>query len=82
MDERIFKSAAFDEHLEVGEAIDGVRQGKLFEGKFMNEKSYFKIGTKIVKLVLRNNRALFGDVVIIELDPKEAWREKFTKGAI
>jgi hypothetical protein len=31
----------------------------------MNEKSYFKVGTKIVKLVLRNNRALFGDVVVI-----------------
>jgi hypothetical protein len=62
--------------------VDGVRQGKLFEGKFMNEKSYFKIGSKIVKLSLRNNRALFGDVVIIELDNKENWREKFAKGAI
>lgn len=74
MDERIFKSAVFDEHMEVGEAVDGVRQGKLFEGKFMNEKSYFKVGTKMVKLELRNNRALFGDVVIIELDSKEQWR--------
>jgi len=34
------------------------------------------------KLNLRNNRALFGDVVIVSLDPKEAWKEKFTKGAI
>jgi hypothetical protein len=36
----------------------------------MNEKSYFKIGNKIIKLALKNNRALFGDVVIIELDNK------------
>lgn len=48
----------------------------------MNEKSYFKIGRQIYKLLLRNNRALFGDVVIIELDGKEQWREKFAKGAI
>jgi hypothetical protein len=48
----------------------------------MNEKSYFKIGGKIYKLLLKNNRALFGDVVVIELDSKENWREKFAKGAI
>ncbi len=70
MDETIFKENIYEEHYEVKEAIDGVRQGKLFEGKFMNEKSYFKIGKQIYKLNLKNNRALFGDVVIIELDPK------------
>ena len=40
----------------------------------MNEKSYFKIGRTMHKLNLRNNRALFGDVVIVSLDPKEAWK--------
>jgi len=44
-----------------------VKKGKLFEGKFMDEKSYFKIGGEAYKLSLKNNRALFGDIVIIEL---------------
>lgn len=40
----------------------------------MNEKSYFKLGNKIYKLELENNRALFGDVVIIELNDMKVWR--------
>jgi len=33
------------------------------------------------KLDLENNRALFGDVVIIELNKREQWKPKFTKAA-
>ena len=40
----------------------------------MDEKSYFKIAGKVVKLELRNNRALFGDIVAIKLDPREQWK--------
>ena len=45
----------------------------------MAEKSYFKLGSNIVKLDLRNNRALFGDVVAIELDPRQQWKERLSK---
>jgi small nuclear ribonucleoprotein (snRNP)-like protein len=31
----------------------------------MKEKSYFKLLNKIVSIELRNNRAMFGDVVAI-----------------
>lgn len=50
--------------------MQGVQKGKLFEGKFMAEKSYFKLANQMIKLDLRNNRALFGDVVAIQLDPR------------
>ena len=33
----------------------------------MGEKSYFKIGKNMIKVELENNRAIFGDQVIIEL---------------
>lgn len=56
-----------------------VRQGKLFEGKYMGEKSYFRIGGQTYKLDLENNRSLFGDTVIIELADKSEWRKKFKK---
>jgi len=48
----------------------------------MNEKSYFKLNNKIYKLDLTNNRALFGDVVVIELSDKSSWKLKFTKDII
>ena len=35
----------------------------------MAEKSYFKIGKKMFKVNLENNRAFFGDVVAIDLKP-------------
>lgn len=47
------------------EAQKKVKEGKLFEGKFMNEKSYMKIGKNIKKISAQNNRAIFGDVVAL-----------------
>ena len=40
----------------------------------MNEKSYIKIGKNIKKLVLENNRAIFGDAVAVELLPFDTWK--------
>jgi len=31
----------------------------------MGAKSYFKIGREMFKMVLENNRAMFGDVVVV-----------------
>lgn len=45
----------------------------------MEDKSYFKINGEVYKLSLKNNRALFGDVVIIELDDKSKWKERFNQ---
>lgn len=59
----------FEEHLEVGDAQTKIKQGRLFEGKFMAEKSYFKINKTVYKIKLENNRAMFGDVVAIEINP-------------
>jgi exoribonuclease R len=59
--------------------MQGIREGRLFEGKYMADRSYCKIGGKMVKLDLRNNRALFGDVVAIELDPRQEWKERVSK---
>jgi len=59
--------------------MQGIREGRLFEGKYMADRSYCKIGGKMVKIDLRNNRALFGDVVAIELDPREQWKERVSK---
>lgn len=42
-----------------------IKEGKLFEAKYMAEKSYFKIGKTVYKLKLENNRALFGDLVAV-----------------
>jgi hypothetical protein len=55
----------FEEHLPLESAIKGMREGRYFEAKFMEEKSYFKIGKEMFKLTLTNNRAIFGDVVIV-----------------
>jgi hypothetical protein len=35
----------------------------------MAEKSYFKINKTVHKIKLENNRAMFGDVVAIEINP-------------
>lgn len=65
-----FSKEIYPEHLSFTETSQKIRQGLLFEGKFMAEKSYFKLANQIIKLNLKNNRALFGDVVAIELDPR------------
>ncbi len=65
-----FSKEVYPEHKSPLEAMQGVQKGKLFEGKFMAEKSYFKLANQMIKLDLRNNRALFGDVVAIQLDPR------------
>jgi small nuclear ribonucleoprotein (snRNP)-like protein len=36
----------------------------------MKEKSYFKLLNRTVSIEIRNNRAMFGDVVAVELDPR------------
>ena len=43
----------------------------------MAEKSYFKIGKQIYKMDLSNNRSMFGDIVVIELEAKNTWIKKF-----
>lgn len=58
------------------EAKKLIREGKLFEGKYMDGKSYFKIGHKMYKLKTENNRAIFGDVVAYEIAPIEQWENK------
>lgn len=57
------QEAIWEEHIEGKEAQRLVREGKLFEGKYMSEKSYFKIGKQMFKVKTENNRAMFGDVV-------------------
>jgi hypothetical protein len=65
-----FSKQCHEEHLSAVDSSQAVRQGTLFEGKFMAERSYLKLAGSMVKLDLRNNRALFGDIVTIELDPR------------
>lgn len=36
VNENILNTESYQEHLEVSAAVDGVRQGKYFQGKFMN----------------------------------------------
>ena len=36
----------------------------------MKEKSYFKLLNRVVSIEIRNNRAMFGDVLPVELDPR------------
>jgi hypothetical protein len=71
----------FEEHLEVKEAVKKIKEGKLFEGKYMDEKSYFKIGRQIYKVKLENNRAIFGDVVAIEMEAVEKWERRLKSTA-
>ncbi len=43
----------------------------------MAEKSYFKLAGKMYKVNVENNRAMFGDVVVLELDDRKGWKRKF-----
>jgi hypothetical protein len=45
----------------------------------MKEKSYFKLMNRTFSVELKNNRAMFGDVVAIELDPRELWKNRRVK---
>ena len=56
-DKSFFSKNVHPEHKNFVEASQGVRQGTLFEGKYMDSKSYFKLAGKVIKLELRNNRA-------------------------
>lgn len=76
MEETMQQEPIFEEHLELKDAQKKVKEGKLFEGKYMAEKSYFKIGKTMHKIKLENNRAMFGDVVAIEISPVETWEKK------
>lgn len=48
----------------------------------MAQKSYFKIGKNIYKLKLNNNRAMFGDVVAIQLQNIQKWQKRVAKSMI
>ena len=69
----------FEEHIELKEAQRLIREGKLLEGKYMGDKSYFKIGKQLFKVKTENNRALFGDVVAFEISPIEQWEKRIVK---
>lgn len=69
----------FEEHIEPKLALKKVKEGKLFEGKFMAEKSYFKVGKTMYKIKLENNRAMFGDVVAIEISSIDQWEKRTAK---
>lgn len=69
----------YPEHVPLPEAIKKMKEGLYFEGKYMGDKSYFKIGKNMFKISLENNRAIFGDVVIISLKSMEEWTNKKVK---
>ena len=48
----------------------------------MKEKSYFKLMNRTFSVELKNNRAMFGDFVAIELDPRELWKNRKVKKGI
>lgn len=66
----IFPHRIFPEHMPLNQAVALVKQGKLFQGKFMNDKSYIKLAGTTKNIILRNNRAMFGDTVIIDFSPR------------
>ena len=39
----------------------------------MNDRSYFKVNGEVFSVVLENNRALYGDLVAIELYEESKW---------
>lgn len=45
----------------------------------MAEKSYFKIGRNMYKIKLNNNRAMFGDVVAIQVGSIQTWEKRTAK---
>jgi len=45
----------------------------------MKERSYFKLMNRTFSVDLRNNRAMFGDVIAIELDARELWKSRKVK---
>lgn len=76
------EEALFEEHLELKQAQKMIKEGKLFEGKYMAEKSYIKIGKNMYKIKLDNNRALFGDVIAVEVSAFESWEKRTAKTMI
>ena len=42
----------FEEHFEIKDAQKKIKSGKVFEGKYMAEKSFFKIGKTMHKIKL------------------------------
>jgi hypothetical protein len=43
----------------------------------MADKSYFKLAGKMYTINVENNRAMFGDVVVLQLNDRKAWKSKF-----
>ena len=63
----------YHEHPEHSEVIERIKKGVYIEGKFMNERSYVKLGGETFPVVLENNRAIYGDVIAVELDEEAKW---------
>ena len=48
----VFSKDVFDSHLSFDVYSKKLKEGKLFEGKYMAEKSYLRLGNKIYSLEL------------------------------
>lgn len=71
--EKIFENKVYRDHPEPKAVIEKIKKGEYIEGKFMNERSYIKLGGETFPCVLENNRAIYGDVVAVELDEEAKW---------
>lgn len=71
---KTLSSPVFAEHMDREVLLAGIKQGLYLEGKFMDAKSYFKVGSEMFSCGVDNNRAMYGDVVAILLYPPTKWR--------
>ncbi|XP_032512686.2 exosome complex exonuclease RRP44 [Danaus plexippus] len=78
------KDALYPAHLTPSQIHSGIRGGKLYQGTFHASRDNFLEGTAVVSsfdkpILLQGhsgiNRAIDGDIVAIEILPKEEWRK-------
>ncbi|CAK1598616.1 unnamed protein product [Parnassius mnemosyne] len=78
------KDALYPAHLTPTQIHTGIRNGKLYQGTFHASRENFLEGTSVVSgfekpILLQGhigiNRAVDGDIVAIEILPKEEWRK-------
>jgi hypothetical protein len=55
--------------------LTGIKKGIYLEGKYMDAKTYFKIGKEMFTCAVDNNRAMYGDTIAILVYPETKWKK-------
>jgi hypothetical protein len=55
--------------------LTGIKQGLYIEGKYMDARTYIKVGGEMITCSVENNRAMYGDSIAVLLHAENKWKK-------